>query len=187
MNAVVIEKILIWFSDNWFNLLSIIALAVGGVFALIQWNKSVKLRRAEFINQIIEKLRFDKNMASTMYLIDYDEEWYTEEFHDSEEMQFAIDKMFSYLSYICYLIDIRHITKKESSILGYELRRACESYQVQAYLYNLYHFSQNRYSRRKKDPCSFQYLIDYGLKEAIIDREDFMNESSTRYPHYLNF
>lgn len=178
-----------WLSENWFSLLSIVALIAGGAFAFIQWNKTLKVKRSEFIHQIIERLRFDEEMTATMYLADYDEEvWYTRDFHGSGKPEFAMDKLLSYLSYICYLIETRHITKKESSILEYELRRACESSQVQDYLFNLYHFSQ-----AIKSTCSFQYLIDYGLKEGIIDKSDFMNKASginndgEPYSHNLSF
>jgi len=47
-----------WLGENYFPLLSILIAIVGGGFALFQWKKSTNLRRAEFINQIIEKLRF---------------------------------------------------------------------------------------------------------------------------------
>lgn len=171
-----------WFAENWFSLTSIFALILGGIFAIIQWNKNIKLKHAEFIIQIIEKLRFDKSMADAMYLIDYDGEWYSEDFHGSGEKEFTIDKLLSYFSYICYLEDVHHITKKEFSILEYELRRACDSSQIQGYLFNLYHFS-----RETNSTCSFQYLIDYGLREGIIKKDVFTNKNSDEYPHYLSF
>ena len=171
-----------WIVENLFSLLSVISLAVGGTLTLIQWNKSVKLRRAEFISQIIEKLRFDKEMANIMYMIDYDENWYDGNFHGDEKREFSIDKLLSYLSYICYLIDVKHITKKETSILEYELIRACRSYQVQSYLFNLYHWS-----KRQNSLCSFHYLINYGLNEGIIDKVVFENKNSGKYPRNLNF
>ena len=171
-----------WLFENLFALLSFAALIAGGIFAFIQWNRTIKIKRSEFINQIIEKLRFDDKMASAMYLIDYDHDWYDSDFHNGGENEFLIDKLLSYLSYICYLKDSRHITQKESSILEYELKRACESTSVQAYLFNLYHFSKSRNST-----CSFQYLINYGLKNNIIDKENFLNSSSKKYPQYLNF
>ncbi|MDR1927825.1 MAG: hypothetical protein LBQ33_04210 [Oscillospiraceae bacterium] len=170
-----------WLGDNWSSLASIIGLAIGGVFALIQWHNSTQLKRSEFINQIIEKLRFNSEIAKAMYLVDYDQKWYDENFHGASEKELVIDKLLSYLSYICYLISENHLTKNESSILEYELIRACESLSVQAYLYNLYHFSKKR-----KSMCSFQYLIDYGLKLKIIP-ETFLEESSSAYPKYLNF
>lgn len=172
-----------WFSENWFPLLSILAIVIGGVFAFLQWNKSVKLRRSEFINQIIEKLRFNKDMAETMYLFDYDDDiWYDDTFHRGGDIEFKIDKLLSYLSYICYLINTHHVTKKESSILEYELQRACKSFQVQSYLFNIYHFSKGGNST-----CSFQYLIDYGFKEKIIEKEEFLNRNSRKYPKRINF
>ena len=170
-----------WLGDNWFSLVSIIGLAIGGVFALIQWHNSTQLKRSEFINQIIEKLRFNSEIVKAMYIIDYDQTWYDENFHGGSEKELVIDKLLSYLSYICYLINGNHLTKNESSILEYELIRTCESWSTQAYLYNLYHFSKKR-----KSTCSFQYLIDYGLKLKIFPAS-FLDCSSSTYPKYLNF
>lgn len=171
-----------WLDNNWFSVISIIATVVGGILALMQWQKSIKLRRSEFINQIIEKLRFDKTMVKAMYLVDYNQVWYNEDFHGGSDNEYIVDRLLSYLSYICYLLNTRNITAKESSILEYELRRACESWSVQAYLFNIYHFSKKRNSS-----CTFQYLIDFGLKHKIINEEEFKYKDSTKYPHYLNF
>ncbi|MDR0991760.1 MAG: hypothetical protein LBL87_02530 [Ruminococcus sp.] len=170
-----------WISENWFSALSIIAIIIGGIFALLQYRKSIQLRRAEFLNQIIEKLRFDDEIVKTMYTIDYDQNWYNESFHESGEKEFLMDKLLSYLSYICYLISQHNITKDESSILEYELRRVCESKSVQSYLFNLYHFSKHRNSL-----CSFEYLINYGHKEKIIS-DDFFDIQNPEFTHYLNF
>lgn len=170
-----------WIGENWFSLLSVLGLGIGGIFALMQWYSGSKLKRAEFINQIIDKLRFNEDVVKAMYLVDYNQDWYDEDFHGGSAKEMDVDRLLSYLSYICYLIKSRHITKEESSILEYELRRACESHSVQAYHFNLYHFSQ-----RRKSTCSFQYLIDFGLRNGIIEK-DFMNKNSSKFPKYLNF
>lgn len=52
--------------ENWLTLISIIFAGIAGSFVYWQWRKNVKTKRAEFINQIIEKLRFDKNLINTM-------------------------------------------------------------------------------------------------------------------------
>ena len=170
-----------WTNENALHLTTISFAVLGGFFAYIQWRKSVKLKCSEFINQIIEKLRFDKDMAEAIYLIDYKENWYDESFHGGSNEEFLIDKLLSYLSYICYLIKTNNITKKEVQILDYELHRACECWSIQAYLWNL-----NWWSKSRNSVCSFQYLIDYGITNNIICYADFKKDSK-KFPKHLNF
>ena len=170
-----------WTNENSLSLITILFAVLGGVFAYAQWRKSIRLRRSEFINQIIEKLRFDEDMVKAVYLIDYNDDWYHERFHDESQEEILIDKLFSYLTYICYLIETKNITKREFQIFDYELRSACECPSTQAYLWNLYWFSKSRNSI-----CPFQYLIDYGITHNIISIEDFRKESG-KYDQNLDF
>ena len=175
-------------ANNWtvadiLSLLSILLVIVGGIFAYKQWSAANRIKRTEFINQIIDKLRFDKDMVKIMYKIEYDYEWYGQDFHNNNvELEYIIDKLLSYLSYICYIYKMGNIKKKEFRILRYELNRTCSSPAVQSYLWNLYHFSKGQHTE-----CTFQYLIDYGVKNKIIDKEIFLDNSCDKYPQYLNF
>jgi len=168
--------------ENYFAIASLSMVVVGGIFAGIQWRVSNKIKRAEFINLIIEKLRFDKDMAQTMYKIDYGESWYNDDFHNANSnLEFEIDKLLSYLSYICYLKETKNISKKEFSVLEYEIVRVCSSHDIESYLWNLFHFSN-----KCKSKCSFEYLITFGIKNRIFHNE-FTNENSRNYKQKLNF
>jgi len=166
--------------DNWLSLLSVLFISIGGCFALYQWRSSIKTKRAEFINQILEKLRFDRELADTMYIVDYDQNWYSREFHGSNELEGAIDKLFSYLDYICYLKDTKNITKTEFNIFRYEIHRVCISISTQSYLWNLYHFS-----KKNKSACSFQYLINYGINSKLFPKD--FKENITLHNKTLNW
>ncbi|GHU54611.1 hypothetical protein FACS189414_2560 [Bacteroidia bacterium] len=61
--------------ENYLSLISLLFVLIGGCFALYQWQSSIKTKRAEFINQILEKLRFDKELTKTMYIVDYNQNW----------------------------------------------------------------------------------------------------------------
>lgn len=172
-----------WSVSDVLSLISIIIAIIGGIFAYGQWRYSNKTKRADFISQIINKLRFDKEMADTISTIDYDFTWYDENFHNgNNELEYKIDKALSYLSYICYLIAERHISKRDFIILEYEINRACISPAVECYLWNLYHFSTFQNAK-----CSFQYLIEYGIQNKLIDEVEFINPKSRKYVKRLNF
>lgn len=172
-----------WSIDNILTVISLIPVIIGGIFACRQWSNANKTKRAEYINQIIEKLRFDESLAEAMYIIDYNDTWYDEDFHESNnELEYKIDKLLSYLSYICYLKKEKNIRDEEFKILKYEIERVCTSSSVQSYLWNLYHFSKTQNTE-----CSFQYLIDYGRDNNLISRNIFDDLDSKEYIKNLNF
>lgn len=172
--------------NNWsiydiLSLTSIIIAIIGGIFAYKQWVFSNKTKRAEFINQIINKLRFQNEMIDVWYLIEYNSKWYNEDFHNNKQLEHKMDEFLSFLSYICYLYKEKHITNKEFSILQYEINRTCKSSEIQNYLWNLYHFSA-----LQKYDCSFQYLIDYGVKNKLINKITFYDSKSNNYKDVLD-
>jgi len=171
-----------WTVDNYLSLILIIGMAIGSIFALIQWNSSIKIRRTEFLDDIINKLWFDPNTAKTMNTIDSNPNWYTEDFHKSyTDLVYQIDKLLSYFDFICYLYDIKNIKFDEFNVIKYEIDRTCASPSVQAYLWNLYHFSN-----KVEAGCSFMYIINYAIKEKIINKE-FLSNNENLFNKYLKF
>jgi len=163
-------------------LLTLIATALigglGGTFALLQWSKSNRIRRTEFVREIVERLEFDKELADISYILDYErEKWYNREYHGDKEKEQKFDSFFSYLTYICYLRKTKSLTAKEFTLFEYTIRRACSNRQAQAYLWNLHHWS-----KRNNTTSSFQYLIDY-LREKVLDEERRANFDSDSVPN----
>lgn len=163
------------------SFLSMVLIVIGGCFSYHQWKKSVKIKRAEYINELTEKIRTDVDIKEIVYVLDYDHKWYTPNFHDCGELERKMDKTLSYFSYICYLYRSHLIAKKEFGFFKYEIDRILMNNQIQNYFYNLYHFS-NKF----KAPITFKYLFEYGEKNKIFD-EEFYNSKSEKYVHYLNF
>lgn len=173
---------MLWNTDNYIKICSLIIAIVGVILTMTQWKNTNKIKRAEYIDQIINKLRFDKEMTKTMYMIQYNFEWYSREFHNNNiELEFSVDKLLAYLSYICYLYKTGNIKKSEFKIFQYQLDRTCISPSIQSYLWNLYHFS-----KKNNISCSYEYLISYGIKNEFI-KPDFYNVENTNYDKYLNF
>jgi len=171
-----------WTIDNYLSFILIVVMAIGSIFALFQWNSSIKIRRTEFLDEIINKLWFDENMARTMHMIDSNPNWYTEDFHKSyNDLGYQIDKLLSYFDFICYLHFIKNLKFNEFNVIRYEIDRTCASPSVQAYLWNLYHFSN-----KIEAGCSFMYVIDYGIKQEIINKE-FKNNNEDLYKKYMRF
>lgn len=172
-----------WTIENVISLISVFLVGVGGVLALLQWRSASKVKRAEFVNQIIEKLRFDQDMVNAMGMVDYGTIRYDESFHngtDGKEAQ--IDKLLSYLSIVCFLRTLHVIQKDEFAFFEYYLYRVYSSGSLCGYLWNLYHFAKKRNIR-----CPFHFLIKYGVKNKMIDWENFKDPNSNIYNKTLNF
>lgn len=163
--------------ENWLNITSLFFVGIGGAFAFWQWRNSIKIKRAEFIDRLLGKLRFDKELSDAIYIVDYNQEWYDNSFHCGN-LEHTIDTLFSYIDYICYLKSTGNISITEFKIFQYDVHRICISNSSRAYLWNLYHFSQ-----KNKSDCSFQHLIDYGIESNVLP-EDFKSNKSL-YPKYL--
>lgn len=161
--------------------ISIFLVVIGGFFALFQWKKSVKIQRAGYINELIEKIRTDVDIKEIVYIFDYNHPWYSPDFHDGGKFEIKMDKTLSYFSYICYLFESHLISKKEFKFFKYEIDRILNNKQTQNYFYNLFHFAN-----KNNAPITFEYLFKYGKKNKKFDT-DFYNPKSEKYVHYLNF
>ena len=163
------------------SFLSLVAVIVGGCFGYYQWQKSIKIKRAEYLNELTEKIRTDPDISEVVYILDYNQKWYDDSFHQSGEFERKVDKTLSYFSYICYLFENKLITKNEFAFFKYEIDRILVNYSTIRYFYNIYHFSN-----KHGNPMTFKFLFNYGEKAKIFD-SDFYNARSDQYPHYLNF
>jgi len=152
--------------DNYLKEMPIIIALIGVGIALFQWRTFLKLRRAEFIDKIINIIRFDKDMSQIVYTTDYEHNWYKEDFHNNKnrDFQYRIDKLLSYIDYVCYLYNNNNIKNKEFKALRYIITTICVSTSVQTYLWNLYHYSK----KKMNVDCSFINLIDYGIKNKLV-------------------
>jgi hypothetical protein len=169
-------------SDNWEALATLLLAIIGGCFALCQWRKSIKIRRGEFIAHINDRLRFDPDIAHTLYEIEYGGKWYDDKFHENRKIEFEFDKVLSFCDYICYLKSNGNISDDEFKIFKYRINRVCISQSTQCYLWNLFQFA-----KRNNADCSFQCLLEYGIKHNLIDKAIKSNANLFPNDKYLNF
>lgn len=151
------------------DIISIIALilsVVGGIFSLFQWRNNNRLKRAEFIRELTEKVRTDDDIKEVMHIIDYnDKVWYNDDFHNSD-FEYKIDKTLAFFSYVCYLYEFKIISEKEMLPLHYDITRILKNGQVKKYLHFLNHFSNSNNSN-----IAFIYLLNYGKKRKLLDKD----------------
>lgn len=165
--------------------LSFIAALIGGIFAIYQWRKSQTLKRADYVNELTEKIRTDQDIAKTIYIFDYGEQWYSLNFHGNNKIERPIDRTLAFFSYICYLKKKRIITNNEFAFFRYDVERILMNNQTKDYFYNLYHFSQ-----KMRTPFSFDALFEYGKRIKLYEKEFWDPNAwkkSEKYHHNLNF
>ena len=161
------------------SLISILIALISGGIAFCKWRKDAKLKRAEYMEKLIKEIRKGDKMQ--FYLFEYNKVWYDENFHKGGTIEQNVDYTLSYLSFLCYLYEQKIISKKEFKFFEYELKRILTNKQLQNYIYNVYHFS-----KAQDKPMMFPYLFEYAKKNGYINNE-FWNEKSDEYKHYLNF
>lgn len=151
------------------DIISIFALIIsmtGGLFAFVQWKSNNRLKRAEFIRELTERLRTDEEIREVMHIIDYkSKQWYNYDFHNSE-FEYKMDKTLAFFSYVCYLFEFKIISEKELLPLHYAINRTLKDNQVQEYLCFL-----NDYSNKNNTNMAFIYLFNYGIKRKIIKKD----------------
>jgi hypothetical protein len=147
-------------------------MVVGGIFALIQWSSTIKVRRSEFLDKILNRLIFDKEILEAMNIIDYDfikYKWFNKSFYGSK-LEIKIDKYLSFINYILYLHDLENISDYEFNVIETEINRIFISRQVQQYLWNLYHFG-----KFDKENCPYIRIINHGLNNGCFNKEFKLN------------
>lgn len=167
------------------SMASLAVTVIGAWIAYKQWKKNSSLKKADYINELTGKIRGDKDIKEMIYLLEYEKDWYCEEFHDDDDIEPKMDKTLSYFSYICYLKEEKIISEKEFKFFKYKVEHFLRNEQLQDYFYNLYH-----YAKGFNAPITFYYLYEYGKRNNIFDA-DFYDKTSykrnKKYHNYLEF
>ena len=150
-------------------IVSIVVAIVGiftFIFSIIQFGNGNKIKRAEFFKEVIDKIRFDEDLIEAMTILDYHGNWYDENFPQSQT-EVKIDKLFAYLSYVCYMYKNKIISKKEFPLLEYKIKRACQNKDTQNYLKFV-----NRFAKKNGiEKHTFDDLIIYMEKNVFTKDE----------------
>ena len=165
------NHIILFFIEN----IELIAAICGGIIALFQWRESNTNKRAEYLNSLLEKLWNNKDIQDFILLNDYDKDWYNESFHRSDDktLPTLADKTLSFMNYICYVVDVKIIRKKEKGLFDYYISALAKCRDMRRYIFDLY-----QYSILNDKPFLFTYFLDICvcqglLPKAIMDKKYF--------------
>ena len=169
-------------------IISALTLAIGlfgVIFGLTQYTNSKKVSKSQFVSDLIQKIRNDKDVKDVIRLIEHDDFTYDSCFYANRDLEYKTDKTLTLFSYLVYIKDNRIISEEEFLFFVYEIKLLLQNKQLQNYLYNVYHFS-----KCCKTECPFTPIIEYGKSNKILS-EDFFDvdacESSARYKKIISF
>lgn len=165
-------------------ILSLIGTIVGVVtviFLGIQLWQKVRTDHAKYVAEMMDKTRSNPAMLELFSLLDYQKFEYNLRFHGSE-IERTVDNLLHHYEYIIYLKKTRMLKKAEFGFFEYNIQRVIGDYQIQNYLFNLYHFVNT-------GNLSFKYkrLLEYGEENGLINPTEFKNKDSFYYNKVLNF
>lgn len=163
------------------HLIGTIAAVVSVIFVGIQLKQKVKSDHAKYVAEMMDKTRSNPAMLELFSLLDYQKFEYDIKFHGSE-IERTVDNLLHHYEYIIYLKKTKMLKKDEFGFFEYNIQRVIGDYQIQNYLFNLYHFVNT-------GNLSFKYkrLFEYGEENELINPTEFERKDSHKYKKVLNF
>lgn len=158
------------------DIVALICAIIVGAFALFQYYKTVKLKAASHLNDIVTAMRDDKENRNFIQLVEYGNFTFDNHFQGSP-CEHQADKTLEYLSYICYLKEEHLIGEKEFAFVKYEIVHLLTNEEVVRYLKFLYHFSCD-VIKEKPGPnpianVTFKQLLNYAYRNHLINESIF--------------
>lgn len=168
-----------------FDLISTIAnviTALAAASAFLTWHHDKKIEKYRIGIDIIHNTLGDDDVITFIHMIDYDEQWFSKNFHNTE-LEKKVDKALSCYSYLIDLKNANIINKQTFNSAKYVIKRILKNNQAQAYLFNLHH-----YCKKIGTDCPFESLIKFGKDKQILD-SSFFNPTIgiSKYPKTLNW
>ena len=146
---------------------------VGNIIALYY---NYQQKEAEFTNESLNRLRFNKDMIKTLSIIDSEEQWFCDELYDNKKRnrkrKGIINKYLTYLAYTCYLRERKYIGNQELVFAASMIHILFSKNVSQNALWNLHHYC-DKYER----PNVLEYLIKYGNENNLLHIHFYKKEA----------
>ena len=180
-------------TTNVIALISVIVGMSGFFFGIRQYRKGIKIKKAEFLDNNLRRMRENKVITQVIYELQYHLFQYTEEFHKDHKKESMVDETLQFLSYICYLKHARILTEEEFSFFELDIHQALLNFPLRDYLYNLYHREFEQYKCKNDEEgqrrFTYRYLLKYGRGHKLIG-DSFYDPNAWKewgYHHFLNW
>lgn len=144
---------------------SALVACAGFVWTIKTWMHSQSVKRAEFLKALLAKFE-DANTREIFAAMEKEDSARKlfEQIKSDFKKEKDVDAIFSFLSYLCYLLNHNLISEIEFGFFEYQIRTLLQNEYVKSYLVSMYRSSS---SADAESP--FVNLMKYAGKYGIID------------------
>lgn len=135
------------------TVLTALTAVISVPIVLVQYAKSKKQKRAEFILQLHHLFVNDKDMMEMFYKIEYGDFKYDSDMHMSAEEK-KLDKLLGHFNNICRLYEMNVIEDKDFEIFRYEISRVAKNKEICKY----FDFLDNWFKRMNIPGTKYQEI-----------------------------
>ena len=164
-------------ANSWVEIFAFASVLIGGVWALLQWRRSIEDRRSHMLFDVL-KFYFDSRIYDTFTTyIDHpskeDSEFWNGLKFNPPQVEQKIDEMLLFFSNVCYQKKKGFLPRKEGTLFRYQLVQILSDPQIRDYMAWLKDFA--------KDGYPFGELDDY----AKCNNIEYINNKLAENPKIL--
>ena len=154
-------------ANSWIEIFAFAGVLIGGVWALLQWRRSIQDRRSHMLFELL-KFYFESRIYDTFttyidhprtHLSEEEREFWTGLKFYSPEVEQKIDEMLLFFSNVCYQKKKGFLPRNEGTIFRYQLVQILSDSQIRDYMAWLKDYAKESYP--------FGELDDYAKRSNI--------------------
>ena len=166
---------------TWTDIAGVVVAGLGVIFALLQWDKQVKEKKAEFFDSLLQRFFSEDVQDFLQRAIDPDiqEEWFSRLHEADRDFRYKVNAIFMFLTQLCYL-KAHKLIDKEFDFFADQIKELLQNSEAVSYLYS---YVDKAYRHESTNP--YVELILYGqqvgLKNdlyALIEKDGSYTEES---------
>lgn len=176
-------------ANSWIEIFAFTGVLIGGVWALLQWRRSIEDRRSHMLFDVL-KFYFDSRIYDTFTTyIDHPkiqllngayEFWNGLKFNPPQAEQ-KIDEMLLFFSNVCYQKKKGFLPRKEGTLFRYQLVQVLSNPQIRDYMAWLKDLTKDKYPFGELDDYAKCKNIEYINKKLAEHHKILTDEVLDKY------
>jgi ribosomal protein S20 len=176
-------------ANSWVEIFAFAGVLIGGVWALLQWRRSIQDRRSHMLFEML-KFYFESRIYDTFttyidhprtHLSEEEREFWTGLKFYSPEVEQKIDEMLLFFSNVCYQKKKGFLPRNEGTIFRYQLVQILSDSQIRDYMAWLKDYAKESYPFGELDDYAKRSNIHYENSKKEQNPEKLTNEVLEKY------
>ena len=160
---------------DFYSILSLIFVGVEAlvvsitlVLGLINYLREKKSERSRFVTDLYKEFITNDDLYDAMHIIEFNSNYFNNGFYgdDGNNVERKIDRLFIYLNNVLYLHKTKRINDSDFELFKYKINAVFQNNSSINYLTFLQLYSE----KYRNAQCSFNYLIEYGKENNLLDK-----------------